>query len=59
MVHKSEVANTKKAENPGSHKPTTSTQSSHLQELVPSHLTEISFDHVILEERQSFAANLM
>ena len=42
-----------------SRKPTTGTQSSHLQELVPSHLTKILLDHVILEERQSFASKLM
>ena len=35
-----------------------STQSSHLQEPVPSHVTKIPFDHVILEDRQSFAANV-
>ena len=42
-----------------SHKPDTSTQSSHLQELVPSNLTKIPFGHVILEDRQSFATDLM
>ena len=36
-----------------SQRPTSSTQSSHLQELVPSHLTKNSFDHLILEGRQS------
>ena len=40
-------------------KPTTSTQSFRLQELVPSHLTKITFEQVILEDRQSFAAKLM
>ena len=38
---------------------TTSTQSSLLQELVPSLLTKIPFDHMILEGRQSLSANLM
>ena len=38
---------------------TTSTQSSLLQELVPSLLTKIPFDHMSLEDRQSFSANLM
>ena len=42
-----------------SHKPDTSNQSSHLQELVPSNLTKIPFGHVILEDRQSFATDLM
>ena len=42
-----------------SHKLTTRTKSSHLQELVPSHFTNIPFDRVILEDRQSFAYNLM
>ena len=30
-----------------SHKPTTSTEFSHLQELVPGRLTKILFDHVV------------
>ena len=43
-----------------SHMPiTTRIQSSQLKELVPSHLTKIPFDHVILEDKQSFAASLM
>ena len=57
MVLKSEVANTKRAEI-YSHKPTSSTQSFHLQELVPSNL-RIPFDHVTLVERQRFAATLV
>ena len=57
MVHKSEVVNTKKAENPFAQANYYSTQSFHLQELVPSHLSRILFDHVILEGRQSLAAN--
>ena len=58
MVHKSEVVNKKKAEI-HSHKPTTCTRSFHREELVPSHLNRIPFDHVILVERQSFAANVV
>ena len=57
MVHKSEVTNTKKAENPFAQTNYNSTQSFHLQELVPSSLSRILFDHVILEDRQSLAAN--
>ena len=53
------LINTRKRQKIHSYKPTTSTQSPHLQELVSSHLTKIPFDHVILEDGQSFAANLM
>ena len=64
MVHKStksEMANTKKTENPLAQANCTGTQSSHQQELVLalSHLSRIPFDHVILVDRQGFAANVI
>ena len=55
MVQKSEVANTKKAENPLAK---ANCQQSIFSSTVSCHLTKIPFDHVILKDRQSFAANL-
>ena len=55
MVHKSEVANTKKAENPLAQ----SNLKHSIFSSTGSHLSRIPFDHVILIDRQSFAANLV